>query len=134
MSSWRQTTKHIGCPAASHLPIHTPPVPEAATKPIYLSLLLSRFPAEIKQTASLSLSLYLSLFLFLYKTSSAVPQTASCLHCSLPSLSFCLSFYLSCISLSFPLSFLACLFLSAHYWELNSFTNFSCLWQPITQI
>lgn len=51
MSSWRQTTKHIVCPAAAHLPIHIPPVPKAATKPLSMSLSLPCCPLEIQQTA-----------------------------------------------------------------------------------
>ncbi len=141
MSSWRQTTKHVVCPAAAHLPILIPPVPKAATKPIWMSLSLSCCPPEIQQTASFSSFVFLSFLWSANYIFFKLSMVADLLALSFASVF--LSFFLfppklKQITSHFPsLScafFSSCLILSACYWEHNSFTNFSCLWQLITQI
>lgn len=121
MSSWRQTTKHVVCPAAAHLPIHAPPVPKAATKPICVSI------TPLFSSGNSTNGVFLFLFVCLSVCLSSLWSANYILFKLLLILSFFLPFLLYCCpSPSHPLS--AC------YRKCNSFTNFSCLWQLITQI
>ena len=127
MSSWRQTTKHVVCPAAAHLPIHAPPVPKAATKPICVSI------TPLFSSGNSTNGIFLFLFVCLSVCLPVLPLVCK-LH---PFQTFIDSFFLPSF-LPFFLSFL--LYCcpppshppSARYRECNSFTNFSCLWQLIT--
>lgn len=118
MSSWRQTTKHVICPAAAHLPIHVQPVPEAATKSnLYVSITL--LPSSRNSASFILLSLVSPLVWQNYNFwFSLAGFFLSPLHS------------LSCVLFSLPLSST----LSACYRDCSSFTNFSCPWQLITQI
>lgn len=102
MSSWRQTTKHVVCPAAAHLPIHAPPVPKAATKPICVSI------TPLFSSGNSTNGVFLFLFVCLSVCLSSLWSANYILFKLLLILSFFLSFFPP-VLLSFSVSSSQCL-------------------------
>lgn len=66
MSSWRQTTKHIVCPAAAHLSIHIPPAPPQGCHKTHLCISMFSCCPQNKSTNCIFLCVPLLLSFHLF--------------------------------------------------------------------
>ena len=108
MSSWRQTTKNVVCPAAACLASTHCTCPQGCHKTnLYISITLPPSPTDSAAVFSTpgfpQQTVFSCFFLVLFAVLLVSRATASCL------------IFTNCFR------------------KRNSFPNFSCLWQPITQ-